>query len=367
MVVPAVPVDAGRSAPQNTSDASHTSSTSSNFQSYAQAARARKRPFGATPAFPRPDLVRGAPVFEHADYKSMERPAPLSLSPNLLYLDLRASEVTAQEALEAAFPLIGNAAISFESYAAQRAVALAFPSEATRAPFIDKPVGDTGLQFYVAPPERAILRRFTLSNVPLYDKDTVHANINEALKPFGELVFLAPMVMASTGWRSNTWHATLRVTKEQAATDPPPLLAILDTNVIVDIPNVRRYCRHCESTSHVKPTCRQGQRQRANKREAMRLDPPPKDQQQQPVPTTTSSATPQEARRPPPTPPPHQPLHPHQQQPAAMDYEPSHQVFVDQLITNEDQFAGASHDHHQHQALTTPHDAARGPGSAFDQ
>src|SRR5690348_10411329 len=51
-------------------------------QSFAQAARAGpKRASPVPPTFPRPQLVRGDHVFKHADYASMERPAPLSASP----------------------------------------------------------------------------------------------------------------------------------------------------------------------------------------------------------------------------------------------------------------------------------------------
>jgi hypothetical protein len=304
----------------------------------------------------------------------MERPAPVSPSPNLLYLDLRASELTAQEALEEAFPLVGNKAIGFEFYAAQRAVALAFDSATTRAPFVDKPVGDTGLSFYVAPPERHILRRFTLSDVPLYDTGTILANLQQAFAPYGELVFLAPMLMTTTKWRSTTWHATLRVTKEQAARDPPPVLDILDAHVIVDIPNVRRFCRHCQDTSHTKSSCRQGQRQRrlAAERMGLRSDPLPQGPRRQPSTTTTPQATTSEDQRPPQQQ--HQsPQHPHhqpplqQQQEGMMDYTPSHQTYVDQLIQDAElsDHTNAGHPHH-HQP-TNAHDAARDFSSAFNQ
>jgi len=373
VVVPVVPLEPSRPAPQTAGDASQSTPSSSTF-SYAQAARGRKRPIGALPSSPRPDLVRGEPVFEHPEFKSMERPAPASPSPNLLYLDLRASELTAQEALEAAFPLVGNKAIGFEFYAAQRAVALAFASEETRTPFVGQSVGETGLTFYVAPPERHILRRFTLSDVPLYDKDTILANLQQAFEPYGELVFLAPMLMTRTNWRSTTWHATLRVTKEQAARDPPPVLDILDAHIIVDIPNVRRFCRHCQDITHTKSSCRQGQRQRrtAAERAAMQVDPLPKDHNRQPPATTTHQANTQEDQRPPPQqqqpplPQQHQ-LLPQHQQDGMMDYTPSHQTYVDQLIQDTelpDRSAAGSHHHH---STTTAHDAARDHGSAFNQ
>jgi hypothetical protein len=373
VVIPAVPLEPSRPAPQAAGDASQPLPSSSTSSSYAQAARGRKRPVGALPSSPRPDLVRGEPVFEHPEFKSMERPAPISPSPNLLYLDLRASELTAQEALEEAFPLVGNKAVGFEYYAAQRAVALAFASADTRAPFVDKPVGDTGLSFYVAPPERHILRRFTLSDVPLYDTGTILANLQQAFEPYGELVFLAPMLMTKTNWRSTTWHATLRVTKEQAAHDPPPVLDLLDAHIIVDIPNVRRFCRHCQDTNHTKSSCRQGQRQRrlAAERAAMNVDPVPQDRARHP-PVTTTHQTTQEGQSPPPQqqqPPLHQQHQapPQPQQDGMMDYTPSHQTYVDQLIQDTELPDRSTADNHHHYSTTTAHDAARDHGSAFNQ
>ena len=367
VVIPAEPVDTGRPTSSEAEDASRSAPPQSSFSSYAQAARARKRPVGALPSSPRPDIVRGEPVFEHSDFKSMERPAPVSASPNLLYVDLRASEYTAQEVLEAAFPLVGQKAIGFEFYAAQRAVALAFASETERAPFVDQPIGDTGLSFYTAPPERTILRRFTLSNVPLLDQGTILANLQHAFAPYGELVFLAPMVMQKTGWRSNMWHATLRVSKEHATTDPPPTFDMLGTYVIVDIPGIRRYCRHCQDVNHVKPSCRQGQRQRANANKGAipRQDPPHQErQQQQPAHTTPPEQTVEDRR-----PPPQQQQRP-QQRPSVeqtMDYEPSYQVYADQLIQGDASLPGTTDTLLLHHDLINAHDTARDHGGAFNQ
>ena len=58
-------------------------------QSFASVARAsNKRSTPAPPTFPRPQLERGAHIFKHADYDSMERPAPKSASPTVLYVDM---------------------------------------------------------------------------------------------------------------------------------------------------------------------------------------------------------------------------------------------------------------------------------------
>jgi hypothetical protein len=221
---------------------------------------------------------------------------------------------------------------------------------------------------------RHILRRFTLSDVPLYDNDTILANLRKAFEPYGELVFLAPMMMTKTSWRSTTWHATLRVTKEQAAHDPPPVLDIMDAHIIVDIPNVRRFCRHCQDTQHTKSSCRQGQRQRrvAAERAAMHVDPPQQDRNRRPPTTTTPPANMQEDQRPPqpqhqpPLPPQHQ-QPPHHQQDGMMDYTPSHQTYAEQLIQDTELPDHGTAGHHHHHSTTDAHGAARDHGSPFNQ
>ena len=62
-------------------------------RSFAQAAggSSLKRSGLALPAFPRPQLHRGKPLVEHKDYLSMERPAPATPAPNVLYADMRSS------------------------------------------------------------------------------------------------------------------------------------------------------------------------------------------------------------------------------------------------------------------------------------
>jgi hypothetical protein len=173
--------------------------------------------------------------------------------------------------------------------------------------------------------------------------------------------------MTKTGWRSNTWHATLRVTKEQAATDPPPTIDMLDTYVIVDIPGARRFCRHCQDVRHVKPSCRQGQRQRAtaNKNAAPPQTSPPQAHQPPQPTTTTPPAQTSEARRPPP----HQqpPPQPHQHTEQSMDYEPSYQAYASSLIQDDELLHSTTGTHHHHHDSTTAHDTARAQGGVYDQ
>jgi hypothetical protein len=208
----------------------------------------------------------------------MERPAPLTASPNLLYVDMRATTLTAHEVLAAAFPVVGSAAIGFELFAAQRTLGLVFASSDARDQFVNKPVGDTGLSFHPAPTHRVELRKFTISDVPILAADVITKELQAAFAPFGELVFLAPMLLASIGWRSSMWHATIAVPPEKRDVLPPPTASLFGTTIILDVPGTRRYCRHCKDTSHSKSTCRQGQRERARRTASASPPPPPHHQ-----------------------------------------------------------------------------------------
>jgi hypothetical protein len=232
-------------------------------RSFAQAVGggAVKRSGPALPAFPRPSLRRGVPLLKHPLYDSMERPAPSTPAPNMLYVDLRASSLTAEEALEAAFPQLGTHVLGFQLFAAQKTLGLVFASAESRNHHLDKAIGDTGLTMYAAPSAPANLLKLTLLGVPFWDAAGVQAALSKALAPVGELVFLAPMVTAS-GWMSDQWHATI-ARPADSTTLPPEKIELLGQDVIVDVPGTRRYCRHCAASTHILPSCRQGQRQRS--------------------------------------------------------------------------------------------------------
>lgn len=265
--------------PQHTLQADASGDALPRRTTFADAARGRKRGQGATPTFPRPDLVRGDPIFQHNDYLSMERPAPEGANPTMLYVDLRNSDLSPPDALEAAFDVVGTQAIGFDIFPAQKTVGLVFASADTCAGFVGARLGETGLQLYAAPPSRVTLRKLTLSGCPIYDLPTLQTQLTQALTPYGELVFLAPMKMTTTGWLSGTMHATLRLPVDKDVQEPPPTILIMGKQVIIDLPGQRRYCRHCESVNHTKSTCRQGQRQRAFRNQfvprSSALPPPP--------------------------------------------------------------------------------------------
>jgi len=232
-------------------------------RSFAQAAGGGppKRPGPSPPSCPRPQLRRGDPLVEHADYRSMERPAPVTPAPNVLYVDLRSTPLTPEQVLEAAFPVFGKHVLGFQLMAGQKALALVFASEESHSHYLNADIGDTGLKLYPAPSQPVNLLKLTLQGVPFWDTAGVARELPKILHSYGELVFLAPMVTAS-GWLSDQWHATIARPAGSSAL-PPEIITLLDEQVIVDIPAQRRYCRHCASSQHIKPSCRQWSRLRS--------------------------------------------------------------------------------------------------------
>ena len=115
----------------------------------------------------------------------MERPSPTTASPNILYVDMRATDLTVTEVLEAAFPEVGNTAIGFKTFAVQCTLGLTFATTDDCQRFLGKSIGDTGLYFHAAPSEPAKLQKFTLSDVPLLDATTITTELRAAFKPWG--------------------------------------------------------------------------------------------------------------------------------------------------------------------------------------
>jgi hypothetical protein len=228
-------------------------------KSFAQAAggNAPKRGGPSAPAFPRPQLRRGKAVIEHDQYASMERPAPDTPSPNMLYIDMRTSSMTPEQVLDAAFPVLGDKVLGFTLFAAQKTLGLTFTKTEHQTEFSFKELGDTGLVLYPAPTNKVDLLKLTLQGAPYWDPEGMKAHLPKVLAAYGELVFLAPMVHGSN-WYSDQWHAT--IVRKPGAPFPPEQIDLLGRQVILDIPGQRRFCRHCESSTHVKTSCRQWQR-----------------------------------------------------------------------------------------------------------
>ena len=234
-------------------------------KTFTQAARKRAQP--APPAFPRPSLVRGEHLFKHEDYDSLERPAPNTTTPNRLYVDMRKSSLTADLALDAVIDFVGNAAVGFQVFAAQKTLALLFSSADTAAPFCDKAIGDTGLTFHAAPPAPAQLIRLTLQGVPVHDLDALQLAFRTLLPPSGTLLFAAPMVKrkGDISLMSDQWHVTYGLPAGTDPVYPDPIVNIMGLPVIVDVPGERRYCHHCMDVQHTRSNCRQFARERQRK------------------------------------------------------------------------------------------------------
>jgi hypothetical protein len=211
----------------------------------------------------------------------MERPAPASASPSVLYVDLRSSSLTPDEVLDAAYTEVAQDAVGFQVFTAQKTVALVFSAAELAAKHRDRPLGDTGLKLYAAPPVAAKLIKLTLQGVPVHDVPRLKDELLKLLQPFGDLVFLAPMVHAKTKWYSDQWHATLRVRDGADVTLPPPVVSIMDAPIIIDVPGERRFCRHCMDVVHVRVDCRQGQRIRSKQQQLQKQQQQYQQQQQQ--------------------------------------------------------------------------------------
>jgi len=262
-------------APQQPPNASKNASSGPQQLNFAQAARSGlKRSDMSDPINARPQLVRGSSIYEHNDYLSMERPAPSTASHTFLYVDLRQSDLTAAQALDAAQQHLGDEVVGFQHFAGQHCLALMFSTTTARDNFERKTIGETDLVMYAAPNAPRKLMKLTLQGVPLVPKEHLITLLKEKFAAAGELVFLAPLMYGRL--LSDQWHATLAVKPEQEDTLPPALIKIDDFPVIVDIPGERRWCKHCNDTTHVKASCRQGQRirqrQRQQQLEQQRLD-----------------------------------------------------------------------------------------------
>ena len=264
----------GRTSSDTAKQPQQQSDTAS--RSYAQAARKRAQP--TPPTFPRPSLVRGEPLFKHDDYESLERPAPNTTTPNRLYVDMRKSSLTADLALDAVIDLVGNAAVGFQVFAAQKTLALLFSSADTAASFCDKAIGDTGLTFHAAPPAPAQLIRLTLQGVPVHDLDTLKLAFHTLLPPSGTLLFAAPMVKrkGDISLMSDQWHVTYGLPAGTDPVYPDPIVNIMGLPVIVDVPGERRFCRHCMDVQHTRSNCRQFARERQCKRQQQQENADPR-------------------------------------------------------------------------------------------
>ena len=308
--IDAAPGSGGSSGPQTAGAAGGSSSAGSsggplNAQSRRSFAAAvggssAKRGSPAPPAFLRPQLRRGTAVIEHDDYASMERPAPDSAAPHLLYIDMRSTSLSPEAVLDLAYPVVQDQVVGFQLFAAQKTIGLVFASSEARLRAIGKPLGESGLTMYPAPPQKPNLLKLTLQGVPFWSVDSIKQELPKLLEPFGALVFLAPMVTVTHGWYSDQWHAT--IARPEGSTDlPAELLTLAGATVIVDIPGQRRYCRHCEASVHVKSSCRQGQREKSRQNQQAR---------------DAAAAQPQLQQQPPSNPPPPQdPQQPTGQQP----------------------------------------------------
>jgi len=219
----------------------------------------------------------------------MERPAPPTAAPNLLYIDLRKSEDDPETVLDLAIQVLGQDAVGFQFFAAQKTIGLVFATADLAKKHANTTIGDTDHLMYSGSPDQVFLKKLTLQNCAFFDGEALKEALVKAFEPYGQLVFLAPMQRGHL--ISDQWHVTLQLPQEDAAL-PPAIMDILGQRIVLDVPGVRRFCNHCQDTMHIKPTCRQGQRLRARQnqlakdlaKEQRAIDDQLQHQQQQGIP-----------------------------------------------------------------------------------
>lgn len=254
-------------APRRAPDASSPGQQQPAQVSYAQAAnQPLKRSTVDASAFSRPPVVRGAPTFRVDNWESLERPAPRTVDNHVLYADLRHSPMTPHQALLAIHSAVGSDAVGVQVFAAQKVVSLSFAQEPLFNKHRNKAIADTSLVLYPALPDPVYLQKLTLQGCPTSDRVAVTAAIREKFKPYGEVVCVVPMEIEGTGWCTDTFHLTLQVPSADAALPPPQLDLFKDVTITVDAPGRRRFCKFCNSATHTRFDCRQGQRQRATQK-----------------------------------------------------------------------------------------------------
>jgi hypothetical protein len=159
--------------------------------------------------------------------------------------------------------MIGQDAVGFQHFAAQRAVSISFNNETLLEKYKNKSLPDSDLLLYTAPPKQIFLQKLTITGCPTAQPGAVVNALKEKLAPHGQVVLLTPMLNAVTGWVSSTWHATIQVSAEDSPLPPAKLELAPEIVVTVDVPGRRRFCNFCDDVDHVKFACRQGQRKRA--------------------------------------------------------------------------------------------------------
>jgi hypothetical protein len=98
--------------------------------------------------------------------------------------------------------------------------------------------------------------------------------------------------MAKTGWHTGMWHTMIKVPQDNVADykHPSPMVDLFGTTIVIDISNVRCFCKYCKDVEYIKATCNQGQHVQACKNEInWTFQQPHPHQQQRPAPTTCTT------------------------------------------------------------------------------
>jgi hypothetical protein len=117
-------------------------------------------------------------------------------------------------------------------------------------------MGDTTVDLIFRVTRNRKLHRLTVSNTDCTDPQETADALVATFAQYGQVVMVAPRYWSKTHMHTGAWHVTIVA---ESATPPPVLMDILGQSAYVDIPGVRRICRYCESSVHIKDNCRAGQ------------------------------------------------------------------------------------------------------------
>jgi hypothetical protein len=194
------------------------------------------------------------------------RPPPESAHDNVVYASLANTTFTVAGFIKAARAQFDHAIAAVDVFLTAKKIALAFTDvDAAKA------AAETGLVTgnlttpLVYRASRAVkLTKFTVSNTNCTRPQRTASAIVEIFSKWGKVVDVTPRFWRDSPYHTGAWHVTIVA---KGSTPPPEILDILGRPAYVDIPGIRRVCRHCKTEKHTKDNCRAGQMARRERGE----------------------------------------------------------------------------------------------------
>jgi hypothetical protein len=204
-----------------------------------------------------PGWTLGPTMHKCADHASIMRPPPDSAHDNVVYGSLENTTFTVSTFLKAAHAQFDHAIVAADVFLTAKKVALAFAdAEAARAAAQTGLVtGNLTTPLVYRASRAARLTKFTISNTNCTRPVRCASAIVEIFSQWGKVVDVTPRLWRDTPYHNGVWHVTI---VPEGSAPPPEIVDILGRPAYVDIPGVRRICRHCKTEQHTKENCRAG-------------------------------------------------------------------------------------------------------------